>query len=169
MKVISMKIEVNKKNNPKDKSKWYSSNNIQKLWDKARKYYKKIHDYMDDFIKKVCHTLMIAKPEFITLENLDISEMLKNKSTTHKFHDIIQKSNWYKFKTVLSNMAKNNGCEVRIANKYYPSSKECHICGHKNKITLKDRTITCDNCGTTYDRDENAAINLYSLKKYKVA
>jgi putative transposase len=112
---------------------------------------------------------MKAKPEFITLENLDISEMLENESTSHKFHDIIAKSNWYKFKTVLTNMANANGCEIRIANKYYPSSKKCHICGNKNKIDLSDRIITCSKCGNTYDRDINAAINLYNLKKYSIA
>ena len=168
MRVISYKVEINKKNggNP---ATIYHSHNIQKLWDKVRKYYKKIHDYMDDFIKKVCHTLMIAKPEFITIENLDISDMLENESTTHKFHDIIAKSNWYKFKTVLTSMANANGCEIRIANKYFPSSKKCHACGHKNKITLNDRTITCSKCGNTYDRDENAAINLCNLDKYSIA
>ena len=168
MRVISMKVEINKKKggNP---ATIYHSHNIQKLWVRIRKYYKKIHDYMDDFIKRWCHTLMIAKPEFITLENLDIEEMVRNESTTHKFHDIIQKSNWYKFRTILTYMAKANGCQIRIANKYYPSSKKCHICGHKNKIDLSDRTITCSMCGTTYDRDENAAINLYNLKKYKTA
>lgn len=168
MRVISMKVEINKKKggNP---ATIYHSHNIQKLWDKVRKYHRKIHDYMDDFIKKVCSTLAKAKPEFIALENLDISEMLENESTTHKFHDIIAKSKWYKFKTILVNMTKSNGCEVRIADKYYPSSKKCHICGHKNEISLKDRTITCDHCGNTYDRDENAAINLYNLEKYSVA
>ena len=168
MRVISMKVEINKKNggNP---ATIYHSHNIQKLWDKVRKYYKKIHDYMDDFIKKVCHALMIAKPEYITLENLDISEMVENESTTHKFHDIIAKSNWYKFRTILTYMANVNGCQIRIANKYYPSSKKCHVCGHKNKITLNDRTITCSKCGNTYDRDINAAINLYNLKKYSIA
>ena len=168
MRVISMKVEINKKNGGAPAT-IYHSHNIQKLWDKVRKYYKKIHDYMDDFIKIWCHVLMIAKPEFITLENLDISEMKENKSTTHKYHDIIAKSNWYKFKSILINMAKSNGCEVRIADEYYPSSKTCHFCGHKNEITLKDRTIVCSKCGKTYDRDENAAINLYNLKKYSIA
>ena len=168
MRVISMKVEINKKNggNP---ATIYHSHNITKLWNRVRKYYKKIHDYMDDFIKKVCHSLMTAKPEYITLENLSIKEMLENKSTTHKFHDIIAKSNWYKFKTMLTYMAESNGCDIRIADKYYASSKTCHVCGHVNKITLKDRTITCKHCGNTYDRDENAAINLYNLKKYSIA
>jgi len=168
MRVISMKVEINKKNGGTPAT-IYHSHNIQKLWDRVRTYYKKIHDSMDDFIKKLCHTLMIAKPGFMTLENLDISEILENKSTTHKFHDIIGKSNWYKFKSVLINMAESNGCEIRIADKYYPSSKKCHVCGYKNEITLNDRTITCKHCGTTYDRDENAAINLYNLKEYSIA
>ena len=168
MRVISMKVEINKKNGGSPAT-IYHSRNIQKLWDRVRKYYKKIHDYMDDFIKKVCSTLMIAKPEYITIENLDISEMLENESTTHKFHDIIQKSNWYKFRSILTYMAKSNGCEIRIANKYYPSSKKCHICGHKNKISLDDRTITCSKCGNTYNRDINAAINLYNLDTYTIA
>ena len=171
MRVISMKVEINKKKEGASPATIYHSHNIQKLWNKVRKYYMKIHDYMDDFIKKLCNTLVvIAKPEFITIENLDISEMVESDKSTHEFHDIIAKSNWYKFRNILTYMAKENGCEVRIANKYYPSSKKCHICGHKNKkITLNDRTITCDNCGNIYDRDENAAINLYNLTKYSVA
>ena len=151
------------------KGESYCSNCIRKVRRKIVNLNKKITDYKIDKIHKIVRSLVKAKPEFITLENLDVSEMRENESTTHKFHDIIGKSNWYKFRTILTNMAKPNGCEIRIANKYYPSSKKCHICGHKNKITLDDRTITCKNCGKTYDRDANAAINLYNLEKYSVA
>ena len=162
MRVIANKVEINKRKGGIPAT-IYHSHNIQKLWDKVRKYYRKIHDYMDNFIKKLCNKLVVkAKPMWIAIENLDVSEMLQNKSTNHKFHDIIQKSNWYKFREVLNAMASSNGCEIYEANKYYPSSKKCHVCGYKNDISLKDRTITCARCGETYDRDENAAMNLYN-------
>jgi len=61
------------------------------------------------------------------------------------------KSKWY-------------GCELVVANRFFPSSKRCHSCGCKNdSLELKDRAWTCRECGTHHDRDLNAAMNLYQL------
>lgn len=168
LRVISMKVEINKKKEGVPATA-YHSHNIQKLWTRVRKYRKKIHDYMDDFLKKLCNVITAkTKPMYITIENLDISELLTDSKLSTKQNDRISKSNWYKFREILTYMTKTYDIELRVANKYYPSSKKCHICGHKNNISLADRTITCSNCGNKYDRDENAAINLYNLKKYIV-
>jgi len=54
-----------------------------------------------------------------------------------------------------------NGTKVIIADRYFPSSKMCHVCGNINHdLKLKDRIWTCPACGTVLDRDINAAINL---------
>ena len=59
---------------------------------------------------------------------------------------------------------------MRIANKFYPSSKTCCKCGYvKRDLTLKDRTYECPKCGLTIDRDINAAINLFKLEDYNLA
>ena len=56
--------------------------------------------------------------------------------------------------------------ELRLANKYFASSKTCSCCGNKkDNLSLSDRTYHCDECGLTIDRDLNAAINLCNLKK----
>lgn len=168
-RVISTKVEINKRREG-NAATAYHSQNIQKLWKRIRKYRQKIHDYMDDFIKKLCNFCTAkTKPMYITIENLDVSELLTDSKLSTKQNDRIAKSNWYKFREVLTYMTEMYEIELRVADKYYPSSKKCHVCGHKNSVTLADRTITCENCGTTYDRDENAAINLYNLKKYEIA
>ena len=169
MKVISSKIEIKKKTGGIPATELYHSKSIDMLWSKIRKYRRKIHDYMDDFIKKLCNTLTVkAKPLYITIEDLHVNELLTDNKLSIKQNDRIAKSNWYKFREILSKMATSNGIMIRIANKYFASSKICHNCGHKNNITLSDRTITCKYCGQTFDRDSNAAMNLYNCKNYIV-
>ena len=56
------------------------------------------------------------------------------------------------------------GCDLWVADRWYPSSKTCSACKQVNAaLTLSDRTWTCGACGTTHDRDENAGINLARL------
>ena len=57
-----------------------------------------------------------------------------------------------------------NGVTVKKADRFYPSSKTCSVCGNvKHDLTLKDRTYRCDKCGAVIDRDYNASLNLLSL------
>jgi putative transposase len=56
--------------------------------------------------------------------------------------------------------AKKFGCEIIIADRWYPSSKTCSNCGHIQDMPLKERTYNCQSCGHSIDRDLNAAINL---------
>jgi putative transposase len=55
------------------------------------------------------------------------------------------------------------GSHLTLADRWYPSSKTCHVCGHKQNIGWAERW-TCNpsagGCGTSHQRDENAAINL---------
>ena len=65
------------------------------------------------------------------------------------------------FKTLLAYKSDWNNKTLIKVNKYYPSSKTCHICGYKKTdLTLSDREWICPICHTTHNRDYNAAINI---------
>ena len=61
----------------------------------------------------------------------------------------------------LEHTASKYGCEVRKVDRYYPSSRTCGCCGYVYEhLDLRDREWTCPQCGTTLDRDVNAATNI---------
>ena len=176
-KAISNKMEINKRNlgyklnqNIKkgDATKIYRSNNIIKLQRRINKYYTRMTNIKIDFIKKLCNALVRTKPKYITIEDLSISNMLKYSSSS--LADKIQKCMFNYFKFFLNHKCNEYNVELRIANKYFASSKLCCVCGYKNKdIKLSTRIYKCEECGNTMDRDDNAAINLYNLQKYSLA
>lgn len=60
--------------------------------------------------------------------------------------------------------AKRYGTRLIVANRWYPSSRLCSVCGWKNEsLTLSDREWTCSHCGTRHDRDHTAALNFKRL------
>ena len=65
--------------------------------------------------------------------------------------------------------AEENGIELRIVDRWFPSSKTCHCCKNiKKDLKLSDRLFRCD-CGYIEDRDFNAALNLRDATTYEVA
>lgn len=151
----------------KMKGNSYNSSRIRLLFNKIRKYNNKLNNIREDFIKKLINTLTAkTKPNCITIEDLDISDMISNDST-HTLHKLIMYSNFHYFKSHLINKCKEYGIKLRLLDKYYPSTKRCSICGNKQHISLSDRVFTCKSCGYEIDRDINAAINIYSVKDKK--
>ena len=60
--------------------------------------------------------------------------------------------------------SKKQDREVRFIDKWYPSSRTCHVCGIVNQaLNLRDRTWQCPNCHTQLDRDRNAAVNIHRV------
>jgi putative transposase len=51
------------------------------------------------------------------------------------------------------------GSALVVADRWFPSSKTCHACGHVQDIGW-DEKWQCGNCSVTHQRDDNAAINL---------
>jgi putative transposase len=124
----------------------------------------------NDYINKLVYLLTAkTKPSVITIENLDVSEMIKHNGTKDAtLHKYISESSFYTFKVKLTNKCKYYGIRLREANKYFASSKICSRCGNKNKsLTLSDRVYYCNKCGLTIDRDINASINLLTLEDNK--
>ena len=61
-------------------------------------------------------------------------------------------------------IASQKGVKITFTDKWYPSSKTCHVCSAVNQeLNLRDRTWQCADCGTTHDRDRNAAINIFRV------
>lgn len=112
-----------------------------------------------DFIHKTT-TSLINKFDTIYLEDLNVSGLLKN----HKLAKAIVDVGWGKFRETLSYKAKWYGKKVVFIDRFAPSSKTCSKCGWKNdKLTLKDRTFECPECGLVLDRDLNAAKNIQAF------
>ncbi|NEQ40274.1 MAG: transposase [Okeania sp. SIO3I5] len=53
--------------------------------------------------------------------------------------------------------------ELKLADRFYPSSQLCSQCGHQQKMPLSARRYECSNCGFEADRDFNAAVNKRKL------
>ena len=81
----------------------------------------------------------------------------------------IASQKFYEFRTRLKAKCHDNGIELRVVDRWYPSSRMCHCCGNiKKDLKLSDRIYRCD-CGYIEDRDFNASLNLRDAVTYKVA
>lgn len=139
--------------------------NIDKQILKVQKLHKRIDDIRTDYINKTVNELVKTKPAYITVEDLNISGMMKNRHLSKA----IASQKFYDFRAKLKVKCEVNGIELRIADRFYPSSKTCHNCGRvKKDLKLSDRTYICD-CGYKEDRDLNASLNLRDTKSYVLA
>jgi putative transposase len=103
-----------------------------------------------------------VKPSYITIENLNVKGMMKNK----RLSKAIAQQCFHTFKVWLLVKCKEYGIELREAGRFYPSSKICSCCGQiKKDLKLSDRRYEC-NCGHVMDRDLNASVNLLQAKEY---
>jgi len=140
--------------------------NIRKQIIKVQKLHRRLYNIRENHINQTINMIIKQKPRFITIEDLNVRGMMKNR---HLAKEVAQQC-FNQFKTKLKVKCKINGIELRIVDRFYPSSKICSCCGnHKRNLKLSDRIYVCDNCGNTMDRDMNAAVNLKNAKIYKVA
>ena len=119
-----------------------------------------------DYNRKSLYSLVLErKPSSITIEDLSVRSLMKNRHLSAA----IMKAQWYQSRLYLENLCDRLGIELRVADKFYPSSKLCSTCGFKYQdLKLNERFWTCSNCGSEHDRDRNAAINLEQCKNYTV-
>lgn len=162
---LSRKYESYKKLNKNMKGE-ATRQNIQKQKLKVQKLYNKLYNIRTDYINKVIFELVKTKPMWITIEDLNVSGMMKNR---HLSKSIAQQK-FFEFRTKLLAKCNEYGIELRVVDRFYPSSKTCHNCGCiKPDLKLSDRTYHCDECGYTEDRDFNASLNLRDCQTYKIA
>ena len=139
--------------------------NIQKQKLKVQKLHHKMDNIRTDYINKTIAEIVKTKPSYITIEDLNVKGMMKNRCLSKA----VASQKFYEFRKRLKAKCDEEGIELRVADRFYPSSKTCHHCGSIRKnLKLSDRIYRCE-CGYVADRDLNAALNLKDAKTYKIA
>ena len=158
---MSRSIEYSK--SKKIKLKELKNFNKKKL--KVQRIFYRLNCIRDDYNNKMVNEITRAKLKYITIEDLKVSNMIKNKHLSKA----IQEQNFYAIRTKLINKCKERNIELRLVDTFYPSSKTCSCCGNiKKDLKLNDRNYKCYNCGIEIDRDYNASINLEKANIYKI-
>jgi putative transposase len=150
------------------KSKHYHKERIR-----LAKLQEKLKNIRFDIQHKLSHKLTSNEYDYtlIGVETLDIKGMMKDNRMARKIGEV----GWYSFKTQLRYKSELNGITFEEIGVYEPSTKVCSVCNNiKENLKLSDRTWTCDNCGTSHDRDINAAkvikrkaLEVYASKQSK--
>ena len=113
----------------------------------------KRNDYYNKLSKEIAN-----RYDIVVLEDIDMQEMAKeNKLNSKATYD----NGWGIFRNMLKYKMENLGKRLIVVDKYFPSSKICNVCGHKNELlTVTEKTWQCPKCHTLHNRDINASINL---------
>lgn len=147
------------------KKEEFTQKNFAKQKLKVQKLYQRLANIRTDYINKTINSIVKTKPSFIVIEDLNVRGMMKNKHLSKA----VAQQKFFEFRTKLINKCKENNIELRIVDRWYPSSKLCHNCGHiKKDLKLKDRIYVCSECGYVEDRDINASLNLRDAKTYTI-
>ena len=129
-------------------------------WEKARIKVARMEEHIansrNDWIEK--ETLRLIRDyNVIGIEDLTIKGLMRASRNARNYVD----ASWGTFTTKLIDKSKRFDCDVVKADRFFASSKLCHVCGYKKKdLTLGIRQWQCPCCKTEHNRDMNAAINL---------
>ena len=125
----------------------------------ARKHLARVHrsiaNKRKDFHFKLAKAL-VDKYDLLYFEDLNLKAM--QRLWGRKVSDL----GLHNFLKVVEHYCRQEGAEAAYVDRFFPSSKLCHVCGYINKeLALKDRSWGCPDCGTVHDRDKNAAMNIH--------
>lgn len=129
---------------------------------KARKKVARVHARITDRRKDFLHQLttrLVRENQVVVIEDLTVRNLVKNRTLARAISDAA----WSEFHRMLEYKSDWHGRELVVVDRIFPSTRLCSApgCGHvRARLPLNVRTWTCERCGTTHDRDVNAAINL---------
>lgn len=139
--------------------------NIQKQQLKVQRLHQRLDNIRTNHINQTINKMVKTKPSYIAIEDLNVSGMMKNR---HLSKAVVSQK-FYEFRTKLEAKCRERGIELRMVDRWYPSSGMCHKCKTiKADLKLSDRIYRCE-CGYYVDRDYNASLNLRDAKTYKIA
>ncbi|MFC0439470.1 IS607 family element RNA-guided endonuclease TnpB [Kutzneria buriramensis] len=139
-----------------------------KRWRKTQTRIGRIHARAADVRRDILHkvtTALAQQHNVVVVETLNVAGMGKAGGARKRgFNRALADAALAEFRRMLGYKTRWYGIQLVEADRYYPSSKTCSVCGgRKPNLTLADRTYTCDHCGARIDRDLNAATNLARL------
>ena len=135
------------------------SNNRKKSSATLARLHARVANIRADFTHKLT-TRLCRENQAVVIEDLNVKGMLANDRLARAISDV----GFGMFRSQIEYKAKRYSTRLVIADRWYPSSRLCSVCGWKNEaLTLKDREWVCHECGTHHDRDHNAALNLKRL------
>ena len=153
---LSRKYRINKCN------KHRKTKNIIKLEQQIKLIYRSIKNIRINHIRKFVSELVKKQPRYIAIEDLNVKGMMNR----HLAKDVSNCS-FYTIKEHLIRKARERSVEVRLVDRFYPSSRLCSTCGnYKPDLKLSQRVYHCYNCGIRIDRDFNASINIANTNEY---
>ncbi|MGY2978884.1 RNA-guided endonuclease InsQ/TnpB family protein [Thermostichus sp. OS-CIW-31] len=127
------------------------------------KAHKRVADIRQDNLHKLT-TYLAKKYRVVVIEGLQVKNLLKNRKLAGALSDCgfyeLRTPSRYRERRQLEYKARLYGCQVVVADRFYPSSQLCSGCGHRQKMPLQERVFCCPCCGLELDRDLNAALNL---------
>ena len=157
---LSRKYLINKCN------KYNKTKNIIKLERQIKLIYRSITNIRINHIRKFVSELVKKQPQYIAIEDLNVTGMMKNK---HLSGDVFNCS-FYTIREQLIRKAKERHIVVRLVDRFYPSSKTCSNCGsYKVDLKLSQRVYRCEHCKVQIDRDFNASLNIAQTDRYILA
>ena len=143
------------------------SKNRNKARLKVARCHQTIADQRQDFQHQLSSRL-VRENQALAVESLNVDGMVKNPSLARAISD----AGWGTFLAMLAYKCQEAGKPLLRVGMFEPSSKTCSVCGYrKADLTLKDRAWTCPDCGTTHDRDLNAATNIkqFALARRRIS
>ena len=148
---VSRQYEQNKK-----KGKYCKTCNIVKNEELLLKVSCRLTNIRKNYLNQTTSEIVNRKPRFICIEDLNVSEMMKNRHLSKA----VQNQGFFEFRRQLEYKCNDSGIQLVVADKFYPSSKLCSCCGNiKKDLKLSDRIYRCQ-CGNVIDRDFQASVNL---------
>lgn len=128
----------------------------EKARERVARLHARVADVRTDAIHKAT-TMIVQTYGTVCIEDLNVAGMVKNRSIARSLSD----ASLGEFRRQLEYKTARTGAVLCVVDRWFPSSKTCSNCGTvKAKLSLSERTFNCDNCGTSIDRDLNAAINI---------
>jgi len=144
----------------KQNGNYGKTKSVLKEENKVKNLHRKLANIRQNYTHHVTTEIINLNPRKIALEDLNVTGMMKNKHLS----EAIQEQMLNEFARQIEYKAEWAGIEIVYADRFYPSSKKCSVCGAiKRDLKLKDRVYKCDECGTELNRDLNAAKNLEKL------
>ena len=153
---VSRKYLKNKKG-----ASYCKTRNIIKCEKEILKLNHRLTNIRHNYLNQVTSEIIKREPKFIVLEDLNVKGMMKNRHLAKA----VQEQCFYEFYRQIQYKSLWNNINFITADRFFPSSKLCSVCGNiKKDLKLSDRTYICE-CGNVIDRDYQASVNLCNYGK----